>query len=425
MNSKRKDLMTKILNITQRYHPAKGGAEQFVQIVSEYLSNNQKYDVDVWSTDALGADTLWDLGNDVVDVKEEVINGVNVKRFPVGKGVLRNKYLNKIYRVIFGSLPFFKISNLASCPTSFGMLDEIKDIKGYDFVTVSSTPYYFLFYVGYLISKRLNIPLILIPAFHIGVEEEDGLKKKYFKKTAIPFFKHASKIILNTKAEGDAIMGFCKENGVDIEDEKFVVIGQGVFVEKIKGGDGNRFREKYNIQNDIVFQIGSKNVDKGSINLIKAMIKCWNEGIDSTLVFGGGYSREFTEYIESLDGKYRERVLNIDNISEEDKWDLYDAGSIFSMVSKTDSFGIVYLEAWVYGKPVLGCNNVAIREVITDGKDGYLLPFDDVEGISKKMKYLLNNIKKRDEIGNNGRKKVLERYNWEKNLKKVANIYRN
>ena len=198
-----------------------------------------------------------------------------------------------------------------------------------------------------------------------------------------------------------------------------------MFVEKIKGGDGNRFREKYNIQNDIVFQIGSKNVDKGSINLIKAMIKCWNEGIDSTLVFGGGYSREFTEYIESLDGKYRERVLNIDNISEEDKWDLYDAGSIFSMVSKTDSFGIVYLEAWVYGKPVLGCNNVAIREVITDGKDGYLLPFDDVEGISKKMKYLLNNIKKRDEIGNNGRKKVLERYNWEKNLKKVANIYRN
>jgi len=416
--------MTKILNITQRYHPAKGGAEQFVQILSEYLVNTKRYDVDVWSTDALGADTLWDLGNDVIDVKEEIINGVNVKRFPIGKGILRNKYLNKVYRVVFGSLPFFKISNLASCPTSFDMLDAIKSIKGYDFVTVSSTPYYFLFYVGYLISKKLNIPLILIPAFHIGIEKNDSLKKKYFKKTAIPFFKHASKIILNTKAEGEAIKDFCKENGVDIEDEKLVVIGQGVFLEKIKGGDGKRFRSKYNIQNDIVFQIGSKNVDKGSINLIEAMIKCWDRGIDSTLVFGGGYNRDFTEYISRLDGKYRERILNIDNISEEDKWDLYDAGDIFSMVSKTDSFGIVYLESWVYGKPVLGCNNVAIREVIKDSKEGYLLDFDDIEGIGEKIEYLLKNDSLREEMGDMGKKKVLERYNWEKNLEKVGGIYK-
>ena len=416
--------MTKILNITQRYHPAKGGAEQFVQILSEYLVNTKRYEVDVWSTDALGADTLWDLGNDVIDVKEEIINGVNVKRFPIGKGILRNKYLNKVYRVVFGSLPFFKISNLASCPTSFDMLDAIKSIKGYDFVTVSSTPYYFLFYVGYLISKKLNIPLILIPAFHIGIEKNDSLKKKYFKKTAIPFFKHASKIILNTKAEGEAIKDFCKENGVDIEDEKLVVIGQGVFLEKIKGGDGKRFRSKYNIQNDIVFQIGSKNVDKGSINLIEAMIKCWDRGIDSTLVFGGGYNRDFTEYISRLDGKYRERILNIDNISEEDKWDLYDAGDIFSMVSKTDSFGIVYLESWVYGKPVLGCNNVAIREVIKDSKEGYLLDFDDIEGIGEKIEYLLKNDSLREEMGDMGKKKVLERYNWEKNLEKVGGIYK-
>ena len=416
--------MTKILNITQRYHPAKGGAEQFVQILSEYLVNTKRYEVDVWSTDALSADTLWDLGNNVIDVKEEVINGVNVKRFPIGKGILRNKYLNKVYRVVFGSLPFFKISNLASCPTSFDMLDEMKDIKRYDFVTVSSTPYYFLFYVGYLISKKLNIPLILIPAFHIGIEKNDSLKKKYFKKTAIPFFKHASKIILNTKAEGEAIKDFCKENGVDIEDEKLVVIGQGVFVEKIKGGDGNRFREKYNVQNDIVFQIGSKNVEKGSINLIRAMIKSWDKGIDSALVFGGGYNRDFTEYINRLDSKYRERILNIDNISEEDKWDLYDAGDIFSMVSKTDSFGIVYLESWVYGKPVLGCNNVAIREVITDGKDGYLLGFDDIEGIGEKIEYLLKNDSVRKEMGDMGKKKVLERYNWEKNLEKVGGIYK-
>jgi glycosyltransferase involved in cell wall biosynthesis len=412
-----------ILNITQRYYPAKGGAEQFIQILSEYLFNTGKYSVDIWTTDALSADTLWDLGNDVIEKKEEVINGVNIKRFSIGGGLLRNRYLNKIFRVIFGSLPFFRISNLGTCPTSFGMLSEVKKNKKYDFVTVSSTPYYFLFYVGYLISKRLDIPLIVVPALHVGTGEKDPLRKKYFKKTAIPFFEHAYKIILNTKTEGNAIKDFCKENGVEIDEGKFLIIGQGVFPDEIKGGIGHRFREKYGVKNDIIFQIGSKSFDKGSINLIEAMIKCWEKGIDATLVFGGGYNKEFSEYVEGLDSRYKKGILNIDNISESDKWDLYDAGTIFSMVSKTDSFGIVYLEAWMYGKPVLGCKNDTIKEVISDGEDGYIIPFNDTEKISEKIIYLLSDSKQRVSMGANGRRKVLEKYNWNKNLEKVVKIY--
>lgn len=412
-----------ILNITQRYYPARGGAEQFIQILSEYLFNTGKYSVDIWTTDALSADTLWDLGNDVIQKKEEVINGVNIKRFPIGKGLLRNRYLNKIFRVIFGFLPFFRISNLATCPTSFGMLSEIKKNKKYDFVTVSSTPYYFLFYVGYLISKKLDIPLIVVPALHIGAGDRDSLRKKYLRKTAIPFFEHAHKIILNTKTEGDEIKDFCKKNGVKIDEGKFLIIGQGVFPDKIKGGIGDRFRKKYGIENDIIFQIGSKSFEKGSINLIKAMIRCWDKGTDAALIFGGGYNKEFSEYVDGLDSRYKERILNIDNISESEKWDLYDAGTVFSMVSKTDSFGIVYLEAWMYGKPVLGCRNDAINEVISDGEDGFLVKFDDIEELSERIISLLENYKQRVNMGENGRRKVLEKYNWNKNLRKVAKIY--
>jgi glycosyltransferase involved in cell wall biosynthesis len=418
-----KNMKSNILNITQRYAPARGGAEQFIQILSEYLVETGRYNVDVWTTNALSAETLWDLDGDVIKEKEERINGIYVKRFSIGEGLLRNRYLNKIFRVIFGSLPLFRISNLATCPTSFGMLSEIKKDKRYDFVTVSSTPYYFLFYVGYLISKRLDIPLIVVPALHIGTGDRDPLRKKYFRKTVIPFFKHAHKIILNTKTEGDAIKDFCKENGVEIDEERFLIIGQGIFPEEIKGGSGDRFRKKHGIKNNIIFQIGSKSSEKGSLNLIKAMIKCWDVGIDATLVFGGGYNKEFSEYIEGLDSKYSKKILNIDNISELDKWDLYDAGTIFSMVSKTDSFGIVYLEAWMYGKPVLGCENDAIKEVISDGEDGYIIPFNDTEKISEKIIYLLSDSKQRLNMGANGRRKVLEKYNWDKNLEKVVKVY--
>lgn len=418
-------MANKILFIIQRYHPAKGGAELFIKTLAEYLANSEKYSVDVWTTDAFNTGTLWDLDDDVIEKKVEKIENVNVKRFQIGKGILRNKYLNKIFRVVFGSLPFFKISNLATCPTTFGMLDEIKKIEGYKAVIVSTTPYYFLFYVGYLISKKLNIPLVVIPALHTGVEENDTLKKKYLRKSAIPFFEHATKIILNTKTEGEAIERFCEENGTKIDKSKFVVMGQGIFWDKIKGGNGEEFRNRYGIKNKIVFQVGSKSYEKGSISLINAMINCWEHGVDATLVFGGGYDKDFNEYIDKLDPKYRGQILNIDNISDEEKWDLFDAGDVFSMVSKTDSFGIVYLEAWAYGKPVLACDNKAIREVVSDKEDGYLLPFDDIEKISEKIIYLLNYSEKRNEMGKSGKRKVEEKYDWDKNLKKFGTMFKN
>ncbi len=418
-------MINRVLCISQRYHPAKGGAELFAKILSEYLANNRGYIVDHWTTKALSAEYLWDLKGDTVDIKEEVIGGVNIKRFPIGKGFLKNRYLNKVFRTLFGNLPFFRISNLASCPTTFEMLDEIKSIKQYDAVVVSATPYYFLFYVGYKISKKLGIPLIIVPALHTGVEKDDGLKKKYLKKTVIPFFEHASKILLNTKSEGDAISTYCEENGVRIDKKKFVVIGQGVFLNQINQGNGERFRKKYKIKNDIIFQIGSKSFEKGSISLINAMIKCWERGLNATLVFGGSYNEEFSQYIENLKEEYRSKILNIDNISDEEKWDLFDAGDIFSMVSKTDSFGIVYLEAWAYRKPVFACKNEVMREIISDDKDGYLIPFNDTDEMADKIIYLSNNPSERKKMGKNGENKVKEKYDWSKNLNKIGEIFDN
>jgi len=93
------------------------------------------------------------------------------------------------------------------------------------------------------------------------------------------------------------------------------------------------------------------------------------------------------------------------------------------MVSKTDSFGIVYLESWAYGNPVLGCKNDAMCEVINDGVDGFLIDFDDVDGIAGKIRFLLENGDKRKEMGTKGFSKVKARYDWKSILKKVGEVY--
>ena len=45
----------------------------------------------------------------------------------------------------------------------------------------------------------------------------------------------------------------------------------------------------------------------------------------------------------------------------------------FLNFSCTDSFGIVYLEAWLYRKPVIGARTWGVTDVIADGKDGLLV----------------------------------------------------
>jgi glycosyltransferase involved in cell wall biosynthesis len=331
-----------------------------------------------------------------------------------------------LFRVVFQDVNNFKLANLATCPTVFDMLKKIKEVKegDYDVVTVSSTPYYFLFYVGYLISKKLNIPYVLIPALHVGVGEDDKLREKYLKKTVVEFFKHAKRIILNTKTEGKEIESYCKENSSVIDPNKFVVIGQGVFLNKIMGGNGEAFKNKYNLKYPIVFQIGSKNNDKGSYNLINAMRKLWDKGIQCHLVFAGAKNDEFTDYIMKLKSKYKDYILNIEDISEAEKLNLYDAGDIFSMVSKTDSFGIVYLEAWSYKKPVLACDNYAIREIVSNGRDGYLLEFEDTDSITLSIEELLKDKGKAKAMGENGYKKVVEKYNWDTNIKILGDVYK-
>lgn len=417
----------RLLNIVQRYHPAKGGAELFVKIISEYMASLKGNSVDLWTTDVLNASSLWDLDGELIEKKQEIINGVNISRFPIGTGLLKYKYPNKIYRTLLSNLPDEKMQSLGTCPTVFSMLDKAEHDSSLDYnvITVSSSPYYFLFYVGYQLSKRLDIPLILAPALHTGIGDNDSLKGKYLKKAYLKYYEYADKVLLNTTQEGVELIKFANELGVVLSDKKFEVIGQGIFPNDIKGGNGPKFKQKYNIKGPIVFQIGSMNPDKGSITLVEASKILWSQGLKFTLVFGGGRDVNFDKHLLSLDENTRENIVILENISEEDKYDLFDAGDIFSMVSKTDSFGIVYLEAWFYNKPVLACKNKVMQEIITDNEEGFLTEFGNAIELAKKIDYLLTHENERVTMGNLGRKKVLEKYNWEKNVLKIKAIYDN
>lgn len=418
----------KILYIIQRYHPAGGGAEISIKIQAEYIAKQPGYEVDLWTSNALDIDALWDVNKAKVDKKTEEVNGVNITRYKVAPLMISNNLINKGIRFILRRLPTKLTKTLSTPPTVFGMLwRALTDKKlDYDVIHVTSSPYYILYYIAYRLAKRIGAKLVISPKIHMGHKKGDLTYKTYFKEESIEFYEAADKIIVQTLAARDVLIDFAKEHGVHLSKDKFVKSTMGVYPDKLEGGDGVRFRKKYKIPMDqkIVFYIGAKVSGKGAFNLVRAMEKYWQSGGQAKLVMAGSHTEEFDKFWEKVSPETKEKVLLLGFIDEQDKLDLLAAGDVFSMVSRSDSFGISYLEAWFYGKPVLGCDNKIMKEVIDNEKDGLLVQFDDLDEIAAKIRFLLENEEVAEKLGKTGQKKVISRYKWEDQLQIIDETYK-
>ncbi len=99
------------------------------------------------------------------------------------------------------------------------------------------------------------------------------------------------------------------------------------------------------------------------------------------------------------------------------------ATDLFAMPSRIDSFGIVYLEAWAYGVPVIGCRAGGVPDVIDDGQDGVLVDYGDEAGLATAIEGLLADPERRRAMGRQGRAKVEAHYTWDRIYRGLAAVY--
>ncbi len=88
-----------------------------------------------------------------------------------------------------------------------------------------------------------------------------------------------------------------------------------------------------------------------------------------------------------------------------------------------ESFGMVLIEAMAAGKPVVASNVPGIRAVVDGGVNGFLAPPKNVEDLTSKIQYLLENEEVRMKYGREGRRKVEEDYLWMNIVKMVEGVY--
>jgi len=97
---------------------------------------------------------------------------------------------------------------------------------------------------------------------------------------------------------------------------------------------------------------------------------------------------------------------------------------VFVGPSRYESFGLVFLEAMMFGKPVVGCRVGGMKEIIVDGVTGLLVEPGDPETLRAALASLLADSAKRAAMGQAGRARYLAHYTREKMTERTLEVYR-
>jgi glycosyltransferase involved in cell wall biosynthesis len=97
---------------------------------------------------------------------------------------------------------------------------------------------------------------------------------------------------------------------------------------------------------------------------------------------------------------------------------------LFVSAARAEAFGLVMVEAMVFGLPVIATCSEGALEIIEDGTSGVLVPNEDSEILAEKILDLFENKEKREHLIRNGQQRVEEHFSLERMVIKTEEFYR-
>ena len=104
-------------------------------------------------------------------------------------------------------------------------------------------------------------------------------------------------------------------------------------------------------------------------------------------------------------------VSYLPSVGDDLRDSLLAACTVLCVPSSRESFGLVLIEAWNAGKPVIGGPAAATRELVDDGVDGWSVP-QDAAIVADRLSRLLGDPALAQGMGAKGKEKVDARFAW-------------
>ena len=108
-----------------------------------------------------------------------------------------------------------------------------------------------------------------------------------------------------------------------------------------------------------------------------------------------------------------ESIRFLTKLSREEIAACYARSEIFALPSTGEGFGLVFLEAMAFGKPLIGVARGGITDIIEDRVNGLLVPAGNLKSLVDTLARLLENESLRMELGQRGAENVRHRYSFD------------
>lgn len=167
---------------------------------------------------------------------------------------------------------------------------------------------------------------------------------------------------------------------------------------------------------------------KGHELAIKAVSAALEKNPNLNLVmYGGSLGQQknlnFKNHLIDMAAELNlESKIQINDFAE-DITKVYQEADILLNFSNSESFSMTTLEALAYGTPAIVTDCGGPAEIIEDGVSGMLVPVGDIEAMTKAIIELANDPSLRERFSINGRKRFEEKFNIEKQAKKLEAVY--
>jgi len=405
-----------VAHFVQRYPPALGGSEAYFARLSRYLAA-QGDNVTVFTSNAVDLEAFWRLRAECVLPGVTMEDGVQVRRYSLWRFPGR-RFLLKPLSLL--PLRTWQCLTLPCNPISWRMLrDAARPEPRFAVVHATAFPYAWPIVCALRLARKQGIPFLLTPFLHLGDPDDrrDPTRRAYTTPALMSLIHAADRVFVQTDVERDALL----ERG--IPDSKVVLQGLGVDPSECTGGDRARARQQWGIAPDevVVGHLANNSVEKGTVDLLRAAELAWKRGQRLHVVLAGPQMPSFRRFWDAFIGKAN--VTTLGRIDDTGKRDFFAGIDVFALPSRSDSFGLVLLEAWANGVPNVGYRAGGIAGVIRHEEDGLLVRCGDIEGLANTLIRLCDQPDLRRQFGSNGRDRVVRSSVWEEKLALVRQEY--